>query len=302
MKTRHISSSNPERTKEVLCNGCVTPVEAYRALVVDPKTLKPRKVYQSNHTKPVSLHATWQYLKDGDFIFVVKRPKRHSKLEPAVMTYHEGQFYPHNEDSIKEKWGTLSEEVSAWLMDLVYDEGQQAKESFLPAGCGWDGKTTEVLIKKKKRLTLTLSRLPDEVRDRFIEDAMSSPWQGLLEWNSAKPMPKQIKNTTLDFHRDKCNKECTVSWLIWHEGNWSEYVTYCQQTGQWKSTSERSKLNDAKGSSVQIPNTATKAMKIFHHPYNTREQTPTGLAWLLFKDSRPEPSKHPKRHKRKVNA
>lgn len=301
MKIRNISSHNTEKATEILCNGCVAPVEAYRALVVDPITLKPRKVYQSTHVNPVSLHATWQYLKHGDFVFVVKRPKRHSKLVPQVMTYHDGSFYPHHEESTVEKWGTLSEEITEWLKDIVYNENQQAKSSHLPAGCGWDGKVTEMMLRKKHRMGQTLSRLPDDVRQLYIEAAVASPWQGLLEWSHAKPVPKQIKNSMVDFHREKHNKDCTVSWLLWHEGNWSEYVTHCKQTDEWQSTSERSKLNGAKGSSLQMPSTVIKAIKLFYLPYNSREQKSIGLAWLLFRDVKPEPSKHPKRYKRKVN-
>lgn len=274
-------------------NGVVTPTTATRQVSFSSHRLSLRRVYKAHLSGRPSERSTWQLLCGGDIVIQSRRRTRHAEIELAALVFDQGRMCRLPAADAERAITALSDELRDWLMDIAWSEKAQAANSFLPVGCGWDGKETIQLRTKNRSLQRTFPLdVGKELQEKIIMEAMRSSHHGQsFAWDDAASMPNQL-NVRLEHHNvPDMSEDAYCFWVLYHGGPkvpniekaGVELATFCTQSLVWASDYVGSKINGVKGRSIQIPKTVCWATKVILLPYSHVTRGSYGVAWNLFK-------------------
>lgn len=287
IKVRRIN----DNATHCMSNGCVTPVEACRQISLTKKNT-PRSVYKEHFSGQISTHSTWQLLKDGDVVVRACRSERRGDIVITGHRFSNEKFVALKQSTLDGILKCLPVEIKDWLNDIVYSTEVKAKASYLPAGYGWDGKTSIQRRMKQSGLRRMLPKgLGAALREEIIETAMVSTYRNQpSSWDSAIPMVKQINSRIKHPDIEIVNDDSHVFWVLYHGKVGADMVDMsievarpCKQTESWHSDYVGSKVNGVRGKSIEMPLTVQCAIKVFMKPYLNANGTGFGSAWILYK-------------------
>lgn len=268
--------STSTKASIVVPNGNAKTNSGFRQVVLTPGgTVRPVQSAVRSGYRPD--RCTNQVAREGDLVIRVTWYPEYwgiSKVLGGVLTDLGHQGLIDYQPLIR----NLSKEVEAFLQPTA-----ERKESFLPAGCGWDGVNTQADLRKKERLEAFLRGADPYWIGKVVAQAMRSSGQGLpTNWAHAQPMPKVMDAPAKRWDGAMVDIERYTQWLlIDDEGNYS-IVNPEPTSGDWGSNYAHSASGEYNYPPMPIPANTVKAVKITRGAYE-HEHHSHGVKWELFK-------------------
>lgn len=225
-----------------IVNGSCANKTGYKQIVISPEG-EIRPVQSCVRTGLLHTRHTVQNALPGDYVYAVT-------WSSTIAEYHSSVVLADNtllHHVTYRQWPeSLPAEIREWLQpETGYNE------CYLPAGLGWDGRSSRADLSKLDRLKRFFYNLEDPIKDTLIESARKAPGRHVPTlWLEAQPLP-------LEFQLEPGNSDEWEAIIAWD---------HCGRLTVTKSTET---------TLVSITNQVRKAMHVvWHRGY---------VQWALFK-------------------
>ena len=264
--------------KSTVDNGCCRSNTGYRQVAISP-TGEISPVWHAQRSGYRPDRCTIQLAAMGDYVVRGTWDRDDIEWETLVVS-------PSGLEPVVE---TAAPQLPDALADWV-EAGQTGRqESYLPAGFGWDGKSTLSARRKEERIRRLFSGAAEDWIDRVVFEASYSPASGLpCRWHEAKAMPDIIDAPAHSWTGSVVDIDQSTEWLIWHSFGAVEHIRPAATSGEWGSNWAHSDRGEYSAEPQEMPETAVKAIRIEWEPYTrTRDggQYSWGIRWQIYSRS-----------------
>jgi hypothetical protein len=215
---------------------------------------------------------TVQAAEEGDYLFIEKWGKENFDEVKIV-----GSNVTLTLNETIAGWAVCPAQLKKWL-----ERGKEDRqESYLPAGCGWNGRDTLMSNIKKERITRFFTRIPHPTPDKVLDEAMLSPGKNMpTSWAKAEPLPETLFSL---LEVGYVSWDAWTEWVFWYSNGKVEHTILEATIGFDRSMAEKEEHTIMLRSPEKtMPKNVVKAMRINRGAY-TKDGMNYGVSWELYK-------------------
>jgi len=274
------------RNSLVVPNGQSKANKGFRQIVISPQG-EVRSVLSADRSGERSKRCTKQVARKGDLVL------RHSWFPSTweVLMFTDGELHNLGANGFAQHARALKalpKEADAWLA------ATEAGESYLPAGCGWDGvRTTNDLRKEQDIRALFIGLEGVEVDtptgvqnwlDGVVRQASLSPFTGLpLNWSKAGQLPKELDAPAEYYDSSLAHVNEYTEWLLWYCDGRVERIVPEPTSGSWSSGYAHQDPEYYNALPLAMPDSVRTAIRLTRGAYRTNECDSYGCKWSMYK-------------------